>query len=147
MDEEIKRIIEQNLPQQVGDVLKRRLQKADADAAELVKVRAQCDDYQKQRDAAYQQVKGHLSLDDRTTVLDKREKEVAEKELAIKLHELRVQLTNEKCEAIYRLAETVFRFGPTKLFTSESRRFPVNVGSGGYMQEQSESRSGSQELG
>lgn len=147
MDEEIKRIIESCLPQQVGDALKKRLLKADSDAAELECVKQQRDDAQEERTRFYRQLQAQEVLDKRTAAIEKREAEVTAREVRIELADQRVALTNEKCQAIFQLAETVFRFGPTKILTSESRSFPMNPSpSGQWPSMQSETRSASQEV-
>lgn len=96
METEIKAIIEKNLPAQVGDVLKLRLEQAEKD---VVKVKQQEEALQSKNvtiTGLEKQVADYKKFDERNATLEAREKAVADGERNLKVATLEFQLTAEK---------------------------------------------------
>jgi hypothetical protein len=96
MDIEIKAIIEKNLPAQVGEVLKQRLEQAEKDAAT---VSFQADSLrQKDRDitALEERTIEYQKFDIRNAELEKREKILEQTERNLKIEKLTYELTAER---------------------------------------------------
>ena len=93
---EIQEIIKKNLPQEVGDILKLRLQQADEDASNSVKLREQLDSRNLLIAKLEKQVEEYKTFDNRNTVLEAREKYVDDRERKVELETLRYQLISEQ---------------------------------------------------
>lgn len=96
MEKEIKEIIEKNMPAQVGDVLKQRLQQAETDAINLkIAKKTNEEDLGKIRELV-KQLDDYGRLDHRNKLLEAREKIVNEAERNLKIATLEFQLEAEK---------------------------------------------------
>lgn len=93
MEHEFKAIIEKNLPAQVGDVLKKRLEQADKDAADLSTARKANEDAVKKIDDLNKQIADYKKFDERNSALEAREKacEIQERDLKVKTLEYQLQ--------------------------------------------------------
>jgi len=101
MEIEIKQIIEKNLPAQVGDVLKLRLDQADKDAARLKAIEDQLvkrNEFASQLEA---QISEYKKFDSRNAAIDARELAVSNSERDLKVKELQYQLESEKEKTAY----------------------------------------------
>lgn len=96
MDQEINEIIKKNLPAQVGEVLKQRLEQAERDATDLKKYAAEL----AEANATVSELKimlvRHKSLDERAEALTAREIAVDVLERAQKISQLQYELESEK---------------------------------------------------
>lgn len=96
METEIKAIIEKNLPAQVGDVLKQKLEQAEKDAE---KVNQQAEYLLRDAEVIkklQQQIEGYKSNNLRNATLDTREKELNEQAQNLEVTVLKFQLAVEK---------------------------------------------------
>lgn len=103
MTEEIKVIIEKNLPAQVGDVLKIRLKQADKDAEELKATVIAYNNARKEIELHLAKIEEYRKLDERNAALNKREEDVSERERNKKVWEAELKLS----EAEKRISENV----------------------------------------
>lgn len=96
MEAEIKAIIEKNLPEQVGDLLKQRLEQAETDAG-IVKLQ---NEKLINKNATIAELENQISvykkMDERNSLLEAREKLVNDSERGLKIATLEFQLLAEK---------------------------------------------------
>lgn len=96
MEKEFEEIIKKNLPAQVGEVLKTRLEQADRDATQV----KQQEELLKKKDLAnlnlQQRIDEYVAYDVRNASLDGREKIIQEKERNLEIETLKFQLSAEK---------------------------------------------------
>lgn len=111
MLEEIKLIISKNLPAEVGDLLKKRLQDADDLDAKYKAIAKDYDDLRKRKDEMQKQIDGLLnrvrSQDEVEAQRLKNEEDARNFKLV--LAETKLKMVEEKCATIQNLADTVFR--------------------------------------
>lgn len=96
MEKEIEEIIRKNLPEHVGEVLKKRLADADRDALELVKYKQFFEDTKENLANANVRIEEYKKLDERNLKLEQREKDLDTREMEFKIHSLEYQLAAEK---------------------------------------------------
>lgn len=96
MEAEFKAIIEKNLPAQVGDVLKKRLEQADVDASNLKRANETLDANGKTITSLNAQIAEYKKFDERNAAISAREIAVTESERNLKVKELEFQLASEK---------------------------------------------------
>lgn len=96
MENEFKAIIEKNLPAQVGDVLKKRLEQAELDAIKVERQIKQLEEKIKTIDDLQDQIRAYMAFDERNSKLEAREKAVDEQERSLKIKTLEYQLESEK---------------------------------------------------
>lgn len=92
MDEQIKEIIERQLPAQVGEVLRKRLEQAELDAHDLATVKGQRDSYKAERDQKQATI-------DRLDLNLKKHGELAAREEAVTKREQAIDLEIAKARA------------------------------------------------
>lgn len=99
--EEIKAIIEKHMPQQVGDVLRKRLEQADRDATEL----NACKQIIADRNVAIQSlnntIEEYKKFDSRNATLEAREKAASDAERKLEIETLKYQLGAEKDKTLF----------------------------------------------
>lgn len=96
IQEEIKASIEKNLPKQVSDVLRKRLEKADEDEASLASAN-ELIAQQRKTIEDYRQKESKLnSLESFSATLDEREKNLNERERNLDVQKLSYELAAEK---------------------------------------------------
>jgi hypothetical protein len=105
MEKEIEEIIKKNLPEHVGEVLKKRLTEADNDAFDLVKYKQFYEDTKDSLAKANLKIEEYKKLDERNFKLEDRERTVAEKERMLDVTTLKIQL-----EEANKRADTVINF-------------------------------------
>ena len=93
MTEEIKLIIEKNLPAQVGDVLKTRLEQAERDAERVKQLEEESRNQRVQISSYQNAINSYKSFDDRNSKLNERDLAITEKERNQKVFELELKLT------------------------------------------------------
>jgi hypothetical protein len=93
---EINEIIEKQLPQQVGEVLKKRLLKADEDAKELAEHQRVLVLRDREIFELKQSIEKYRRFDERNAALDVRENNLNESEILFKVRTLEYQLQAEK---------------------------------------------------
>lgn len=96
MELEIQEIIKKNLPAHVGDVLKKRLEQADADASELKNYKEAVVSRDKTITEQQKKIEEYKQFDDRNIKLEAREKTVAEQERNLRISTLEYELKSEK---------------------------------------------------
>jgi len=99
LEEEIRLAIEKNIPAQVGDVLRQRLEQAEKDA---VKVKQQEEALQNKNAAITKlekQLAEYKTCDERNAKLQEREKKIAEEEINLKVTKLEYELIAEKSKS------------------------------------------------
>lgn len=101
MEQEIKAIIEKNLPAQVGDFLKERLIQAEEDAAKVKELQRILDTRAAAIRDLEKQIAYYKKLDERNNTLEAREKIVSDKERNLEIETLKFQLASEKEKSIF----------------------------------------------
>ena len=88
--------MKKNLPLQVGETLKNLLEQAKSDSDKVKNLLSQIESYQKQISIKDEMITQYSKNDDRNSNLDRREKDVSEKERNLKIQMLEFQLQVEK---------------------------------------------------
>lgn len=98
MTEEIKLIIEKNLPAQVGDTLKKVLEKAKLDAETVIAQKEQINALIEEKHKLQATIENYKQFDDRNRSLEAREKacELEQRELRIKTLEYQLEAEKDK---------------------------------------------------
>lgn len=96
MEAEFKLIIEKNLPAQVGDVLKKRLEQADADATKVKQLEDQLVNRNQHVTKLEATIADYKKSDERNAALEAREKACDTQERDLKMKTLEYQLQAEK---------------------------------------------------
>lgn len=96
METEIKAIIEKNLPAQVGDVLKERLEQAEKDAVRVKQLEEQLGSRNQHVTKLETTISDYQKFDERNAALELREKNVGDAERNLKVATLEFQLVAEK---------------------------------------------------
>lgn len=120
LEDEIRAAIESSLPEQVGKTLKQRLEKAEKDAADVIRLNSLLLAASEEKRDLRRALDKHEKLDEREVANAKREVEITVRELRQDLVDARAQAANEKCNAIFELASIVFR--NPRLVRTESER-------------------------
>lgn len=96
MEAELKAVIEKNLPAQVGDLLQKRLKEADFNIQRLKDANNDLDHKDALIKDLRRQIVNYEKLDERNTLLEAREKAVADEERNQAIATLQYQLAAEK---------------------------------------------------
>ena len=96
LEQELQESIKKNLPQQVGEVLKQRLEQADKDAKEVKTLFELTKQYKKETETLQQTIEGYKQFDTRNGLLDLAEKELEKERNKFEIEKLTYQLTAEK---------------------------------------------------
>lgn len=96
MEQEIKDVIAKNLPAQVGEVLKTRLEQAERDALAIKSLEAVIDKLRSEQRLQENRIREYKLNDDRNSTLEMREKVVAVTERVLAIKTLEYQLQSEK---------------------------------------------------
>lgn len=96
MEKEFEEIIKKNLPAQVGEVLKIRLEQADKDAIQVKQQGESLKKKELESLALQQKIDKYVAYDSRNASLDGREKVIQEKERNLEIETLKFQLSAEK---------------------------------------------------
>lgn len=101
MEKEIKEIIEKSLPEQVGSVLKIRIEQAEKDAKLVEKYEQENQNILNQIGTLRLELDEYKKFDERNSKLDERESEINEKEAKLTLSNLEVRLeeANKRADA------------------------------------------------
>lgn len=100
-EQEIQEVIKKNLPQHVGETLKKRLEQADEDAKLVVVL---TDTIEELHQTAYKKeirLNEYEAFDVRNSSLDLREKELEKERNTLELEKLKYQLQSEKDKTIF----------------------------------------------
>lgn len=128
LTDDIRKAIEQHLPEQVGTMLKERLATVESLETRLATITAQRDAADKKCQQQLDQLNAHVTIDQRTKQLNDREAVVAKREADATLNEFKVKAADAaKCDVL-KLAEIVFK-NPT--YTRDryiSRQVPDQYG-------------------
>lgn len=145
LEDDIRKAIEQSLPEQVGTLLKQRLTQAEADAKNLKNAEASASSYRSERDALQARLDRHEELSKRIKALDEREAAILKREQNQAVIEARHAAAEDKCKAIFELAGMAFRNPRITTFESVNRNMPVTGQYGIEDRHINESRSVTQE--
>jgi hypothetical protein len=96
LEKELQESIKKNLPQQVGETLKQRLEQADKDAAEVKRLNEKNEELAKNLIQKNVEIEEYRKLDIRNDSLESREKEIETKEKQLEVETLKYQLQAEK---------------------------------------------------
>jgi hypothetical protein len=96
LEKEIADSIKKNLPQQVGDVLKQRLEQADKDAKKAEELSDKLIERNKEVEELEATIRDYKQFDLRNGLLDSREKELITERNSLELEKLKYQLQAEK---------------------------------------------------
>lgn len=96
METEIKAIIEKNLPAQVGDVLKQRLEQAEKDASKVKLQQQEIETKVEVIRLLEARLNDYSEFDSRNSLLEAREKTVDQTERNLKIETLEFQILAEK---------------------------------------------------
>jgi len=96
MEKEIKEIIEKNLPAQVGMVLRERLEKAERDENEIELLLSAASERKEEIAGLKRIISEYQEFDTRNATLEKREKDVSERERQAEIEKLKYELQTEK---------------------------------------------------
>lgn len=96
LEKDLSESIKKNLPSQVSDVLKEKLNQADIDAALVISLKIHLEETQKSENELIQKLDEYKKLDDRNSKLDIREKELDYCERKQEIDKLTYQLSSEK---------------------------------------------------
>lgn len=134
LEKELQESIKKNLPQQVGEVLKQRLEQADKDAKELDLQKRSVDALTTQVASLLATIGNYEKFDVRNGLLESREKEIENKEKLLEIQELKYQLQAEKDKTTFsqNLAMGLVRNIEYRknIFDSESGGQPFTDGNG-----------------
>ena len=134
---EIQAIIKKNLPQEVGDILKQRLEQADEDAKTIITLQEHLNSRNLQISVLQEEVRVYQAFDTRNTTLETREKVVEDKERNVLIETLRYQLTSEQDKTVFAksVALGLIRNSDfkTTVFSNESQN-GYNDSTGRYIQ-------------
>jgi uncharacterized protein YigA (DUF484 family) len=127
MEQEIKDIIAKNLPEQVGAVLREKLERADNDAHDNKILRHRLDEKTDEVKTLYQEISELKKQIVHKNYLQELEETLKKKEMAMELEiaNIRLEEAIKRSEATYRLTEHIFRSPIT-------RRSIENMQVGGY---------------
>lgn len=102
MQKEIEDIINANLPAQVGEVLKKRLEQAEVDAKTVESQRGELERKSIEIKGLKEFIDGHTALNLRELAIQEREFEVEKKERAIEVFGLQIKLeeANKRAELV-----------------------------------------------
>ena len=100
MEQEFKAIIEKNLPAQVGDVLKKRLEQADNDSVKIKQLEEQIGNRNQHVTKLEATIAEYKKFDDRNAALEAREKacDIQERDFKVKTLEHQLQTEKEKTQ-------------------------------------------------
>lgn len=96
LNKELQELYEKHLPNQIGVALKRKLEQAEKDAAELSSLKQVHEKLQKENESLVNELKQHKSIDEKLAEIETKSKEVEEREKKIGIDELKYQLAAEK---------------------------------------------------
>lgn len=96
MKEEIRLIIQKNLPAEVGQVLKERLEKADQDERMLESLKSVKLALEKREKELVAEIESYRKFDERNKALDARERILHDREITAEVEQLKFQVTMEK---------------------------------------------------
>lgn len=136
LDCEIRELIQKQLPEQVGTVLRTRLDQAEKDAASVVRLTGSLAAESSALSAAQAALRRHEHIDNRLSEVEKREAAVLKREQAADLNEFKAKAAESAKQDIFKLAETVFK-NPT-FVRSESQRRSIVIPGNSYPQEVTE---------
>ena len=134
LEKELQASIKKNLPQQVGDILKQRLEQADKDAKELDVQKRSVETLTTQVASLLITIQNYKQFDVRNGLLDSLEKELIRERDRLDIEKLTYQLQSEKDKTTFsqNLAMGLVRNTEYKktIFDSESGGQPFTDGNG-----------------
>jgi hypothetical protein len=111
MEQEIKDIIAKNLPEQVGNVLKERLENAERDAKDLGSLRMDYGNLLAQLDEKDKKIKELSYLEDRLDYIKATEEAIKERkmEMALQISDIKLQEAEKRADELRNVLEIVFK--------------------------------------
>lgn len=101
LEQELQESIKKNLPQQVGEVLKERLEQADRDAKRVLSLEKEVKNLEEQEEVFKGIIEDYKKFDARNTDLDSREKTLEDKIIKLEIEQLKYQLSAEKDKTVF----------------------------------------------
>lgn len=101
LEKELQESIKKNLPQQVGEVLKQRLEQADKDARTVKLQEESIEIFKRDIKNLHSEIENYIKFEERNKQLEFREKEIEKRERALDLETLKYQLQAEKDKTIF----------------------------------------------
>lgn len=134
LEKELQASIKKNLPQQVGDILKQRLEQADKDAKKAEELASKLIERNKEVEELEETIRDYKQFDVRNGLLDSLEKELIRERDRLDIEKLTYQLQSEKDKTTFsqNLAMGLVRNTEYKktIFDSESGGQPFTDGNG-----------------
>ena len=146
LNEKILKAIDEELPAQLGSVLKERLSQVESLERELQQEKRSWNTQLQENLELQEKVSKHEDLDEREKALDKREADVIERERKMELNEFKVEAADQRASDVKELASIVFRNPRLTTSTSSTVEQPDAQYLGSKMQLQN-SEFRTQELG
>jgi DNA repair ATPase RecN len=111
MEQEIKDIIAKNLPEQVGNVLKERLENAERDAKDLGSLRKDYGNLLTELEEKDKKIQGLSHLESRLDYIKATEESIKERkmETAIQISEIKLQEAEKRADELRSVLEIVFK--------------------------------------
>jgi len=111
MEQEIKDIIAKNLPEQVGNVLKERLEKAEKDAKDLEIMNVSYGNLMIELEGKKQKLKELMSLESRINDIKNAEESIKERrmEMALQISDIKLQEAEKRADELRNVLEIVFK--------------------------------------
>jgi len=111
MEQEIKDIIAKNLPEQVGNVLKERLEKAERDAKNLEIMNVSYGNLMIELEGKKQKLQQLMSLESRISDIKNAEEAIKERrmEMALQISEIKLQEAEKRADELRNVLEIVFK--------------------------------------
>jgi hypothetical protein len=111
MEQEFKDIIAKNLPEQVGNVLKERLENAERDAKDLGSLRKDYGNLLTQLDEKDKKIKELSYLEDRLDYIKATEEAIKERkmEMALQISDIKLQEAEKRADELRNVLEIVFK--------------------------------------
>ena len=111
MEQEIKDIIAKNLPEQFGNVLKERLEKAEKDAKDLEIMNVSYGNLMIELEGKKQKLKELMSLESRINDIKNAEESIKERrmEMSLQISEIKLQEAEKRAGELRNVLEIVFK--------------------------------------
>lgn len=123
---QINNVINEHLPQQTGQVLRMRLEQAERDAAEVIRLRDTVTSLQSATKQLESAVRDAGDLESKRAYLANKEREVDAKLLRNEINELKVAMAEQRCHDLKEVVHSVFANSRFKYYESinEQRIMP-----------------------
>lgn len=132
---EIKEIIEKNLPSSVGKILQERLAKAEADSTEVQSLRNKLNVELQHSSKLKEELDAHNNLEHKRIALNTRELALNEKERNLKIDELEYKLSTQNSNVEFLKSVALGLVKNTEFKRNVMSSGGTNLSTGGYTSE------------